>query len=80
MNMSTVRQWMIYFSSGESSICSNLVQTFMGVACRLLFITDKNVELMLVATLKHDVLQLKICSIKSCYCARCICCTFHGSK
>ena len=57
-----------------------LVQTFMSTACRLLFITVKNAELTEVTVLKNSILYLRICSVKQCYCALCICCSFHGNK
>jgi hypothetical protein len=35
----------------------------------------------MVATMpKNSVLYLRICSIKQCYCAICIYCSFHGNK
>ena len=42
MDVSTVRQWVVHFSSGDSDSGSPpLVQIFMSVACRLLFIAGK---------------------------------------
>ena len=40
----------------------------------------KNAHLMVVTTLKNSVLQLRIFSIKYCYCALCFFCSFYGSK
>ena len=45
------------------------MQIFMRAACRLLFITGRNALLMVVTILKGNVLYLRICSIKQCYCA-----------
>ena len=60
--LSTVRWWVVHFSSGDSG-SSPLVQFTLSTACRLLFIADKNAELMVV-TLKKCVLLLIICSMK----------------
>ena len=57
MNMSTVRQWVVHFSSVDSdSGLLPLMQIFMSVACRLLFIAGANAELMEVTKLKNSVL------------------------
>jgi len=43
VDVSTVRQWMVSFRSGNrDSVSFLLMQTSMRVACRLLFITDEN--------------------------------------
>ena len=43
VDVSTVRQWVVCFSSGNSnSKLSPLTQMFMSVACRLLFIAGEN--------------------------------------
>ena len=39
-----------------------------------------NVQLRVMTVLRNSVLYLRICSIKSCYCALCIHCCFHGNK
>ena len=57
MDVSTVRQWVVHFSKCDSNSGSPpLVQAFMGMACRLLFIADENAELMVVTALKNSVL------------------------
>jgi len=57
MNMSTVRQWVVHFSSVDSdSGLLPLMQIFMSVACRLLLIGGANAELMEVTKLKDSVL------------------------
>ena len=57
MNMSTVRQWVVHFSSVDSdSGLLPLMQIFVSVACRLLFIAGENAELMEVTKLKNSVL------------------------
>ena len=57
MNMSTVRQWVVHFSSVDSdSGLLPLMQIFVSVACRLLFIAGENAELMDVTKLKNSVL------------------------
>ena len=67
MDMSTVRQWMVHFSSGDSNSWSPpLMQIFMSAAYRLFLITGKNAQLMVVAVLKTSVLQLRSCSIELC--------------
>ena len=42
---------MLCFSSGDSG-SPLLVQTVMGVACRLLFVADENAQLMVVTMLE----------------------------
>ena len=43
VDVSTVRQWVVRFSTGDSDSGSPpLVQMFRSMACRLLFIADKN--------------------------------------
>ena len=43
MDVSTVRLWVVYFSSGSPNSGSPpLVQVFRSVACRLFFITGEN--------------------------------------
>ena len=61
MDVSTVRQWVVCFSCGNSDSCSPpLVQIFTNsVHCPcslLLFITGKNELLMVVTILKNSVL------------------------
>jgi len=41
VDVSTVRQWVVRFSSGDSGSL-HLMRVFMSAACRLLFITAKN--------------------------------------
>ena len=81
VDVSTVRQWMVHFSSnGSNSGSPLLVQICLSAACRLLFIAGKNAQLMVVVMLKNSVLQLRMCFIESYYCAVCICCSFYGEK
>ena len=55
--VSTVRQWVVCFFSGNSDSGSPpLVQIFMGTACRLLFIIGENAQLMVLTVLKNSVL------------------------
>jgi len=43
LDVSTVRQWVVHFSSGDSNSGSpSVVQIFTSVACTLLFITGEN--------------------------------------
>jgi len=50
-----VRWWVVHFSSGNSDSGSPpLVQTFMSVALRLLFITGKNAHLIVVSMLRSS--------------------------
>ena len=72
--MSTVRWWVVHFSSGSSL----LVQSSMSLVCRFLFITVKNAQLLVVTI--HGCIHgdYTICSVKYCYCA--LCCTLHGNK
>ena len=52
VDLSTVRWWVVRFSSGNSDSASPpLVQIFMSTACSLFFITGKNAQLMLVTDL-----------------------------
>ena len=43
VNVSTVRQWVVCFSTGDSDSGPLMVQIFMSTACRLLFTADKKV-------------------------------------
>jgi len=48
---------MVHFSSGDSSSGSPLlVQNFVGVACRLLFMAGGNTQLMVATRVKNTVL------------------------
>ena len=48
---------MVHFSSGDSDSRSPpLVQIFTNAACRLLFITDENAQLLVVTVLKNGAL------------------------
>ena len=55
MDMSTVRQWMVHFSSGDSG-SPLLVQMLTGLTCRLLLISGANAYLMVMTVLKSSVL------------------------
>jgi len=53
--VSTVRQWVVHFSSGNGDSNSgspSLVQVFTSVACRLLFFAGENVQLMVLTVLE----------------------------
>ena len=52
VDVSTVRLWVVHFSTGDSE-SPLLVQIFMSTACRLLFIAGKNVYLMVVTVSKN---------------------------
>jgi len=54
----TLREWVVRFSSGNSG-SPPLVQTFTNAACRLLFITGENAQLMVTAMLKNSVYSWK---------------------
>ena len=57
VDVSTVRQWVLRFSSGISDSGSSLlVQIVMIAAYRLLFIIGENAQLMVVTVLKNSVL------------------------
>ena len=57
VDVNTVRQWVVHFSTGSSDSGSPLLlQIVMSVACRLLFIAGENAELMVVSMLKTSVL------------------------
>ena len=57
VDVSTVRLWVVNFSSGDSiSVSPSLVQVLRSVANTLLFAADKNAELMVVTALKNSVL------------------------
>ena len=78
MDVRTVRWLVVHFSSGNSDSGSPaLVGIVRNTACRLLFIADENAQLMVVTMLKQNVLWLRICSIKWCYCALYISFGFH---
>ena len=79
VNVNTLKWWMVYLSSGDSG-SPPLMQIFMSMACRVLFIADENAELMVVTELKNSVLWLRIYSIRYCYYALCIHCSFLGNK
>ena len=46
----------------------------------VLFTAGENAKLMVMTMSKNSISSLKMCSIKQCYCALCICCSFHGIK
>jgi len=57
VDVSTVRLWVVNFSSGDSiSVSPSLVQVLRSVANTLLFAADKNAELMVMTALKNSVL------------------------
>ena len=52
----TMRQWVVCFSSGDVDSGSHLLmQAFRSTACRLLFITSENTQLMVVTMLKNSI-------------------------
>jgi len=55
VNVSTVRQWVVHFISGDSG-SPLVVQILTSTVCRLLFIAGENAELPLVATVTKSVL------------------------
>jgi len=49
-----MRQWVVHFSSGDSDGgLRPVAQTVISMACRLLFLTGQNAQLMLVTMLKN---------------------------
>ena len=64
VDVSTARQWVVPFCSGDDSVCSLLLQASMNAVCRLLFKDVENAQLMVVTMLQNSILQLKMCSIK----------------
>ena len=57
VDVSAVRQWVVFFSSGASDSGSPpLVQIFMSVGCRLLFFAGENAQLIVVTVLKYSAL------------------------
>ena len=57
-------KWAQWGGGDSDSGSSLLVQLFMSVACRLLFISGRNAVLMVVTVLQNSVLWLRVCSIK----------------
>ena len=55
VGVSTVKWWVVHFSSGDSGSFP-LVQIAPSVACRLLFFVGKNAQLMVMTILKSRVL------------------------
>ena len=55
VDVSTVRQWVVRFSSGDTGP-PPLVQIFMSVACRLLVITRDSAQLMVVPMFQNSAL------------------------
>ena len=55
MDVSTVRQWVVHFSSNGSG-SSPLVHIVRSTACRLLFMAGENAQLMVMTILKDSVL------------------------
>ena len=55
MDVSTVRWWVVCFSSGNSDSAPSLVQIFLSMVCRLLFISGESAQLMVTA-LRNGVL------------------------
>ena len=60
MDVSTARQWVVPFCSGDDSVCSLLLQASMNAVCRLLFKDVENAQLMVVTMLQNSILQLRI--------------------
>ena len=57
MEVSTVRQLVVCFSSGNNNSESpSLLQIFISMVLRFLFIVDENAYLMVVTMLKNNVL------------------------
>jgi len=57
VTVSTVRWWVVHFSSDDSDSGSPpQMQIFTNVSCRLLFITGENAQLMVVCMLKNSIL------------------------
>jgi len=55
--MRAVRQWVVSFSSSNSdSVSPLLLQIFMRIACKLLYIAGENAQLMVISMLKKTVL------------------------
>ena len=64
VDVSTVRQWVVHFGSGDSNSKSpSLVQNFMSTACSLLFISGENAQLIVVTVFERTDLWLRFCSI-----------------
>ena len=55
VDISTVWWWVVHFSSGDSDYVTSAGADFMSTACQLLFISAKNVQLMVVTVLKNAV-------------------------
>jgi len=51
VDVSTVRQWVVPFSTDDSSSEA----FFTGTACRLLFIAEEDAELMVVTVFRNSV-------------------------
>ena len=57
VDVSTARRWVVRFSSDDSSSAHlHWGRFFTSAACRLLFITGKNIQLIVVTLLKNSVL------------------------
>jgi len=78
VHVSTVRWWVVCFSSGNSNSRSpSLVQIVMNVGCRVLLIACENAQLMVVTILKSSFfvgenffyLIVLFCSL--CFCSFC---------
>ena len=81
VDLSTERQWVVCFSSGDRDCGSPpLVQIFMSTTCSLLFVAIKSAQLLVLTILKKSIVQLRICSINQCYCTISIFCSCHGNK
>ena len=53
VDVSTVRWWVVHFSSGDNDVGSPLlVQVLMSAACEVLFINGENAQLMVVTAEK----------------------------
>ena len=69
VDVSTVRRWVVHFSSGNSNSGSPLLaQILTRVACKFLFTAGKKCTANGVTVLKKGVLSLSLCYIKECYC------------
>jgi len=55
VDVSTVRQWVVHFSSNGSG-SSPLVHIVRSTACRRLFMAGENAQLMVMTILKDSVL------------------------
>ena len=77
-----VKQWVVHFSSGKSNMKGSPHSRWLCIAVMMKCRVSQPGHLHKLANASdyNSDLQLRMCSIKYCYYALCIYCSFHGEK